>query len=74
MPHHPMNPDGCLYVGQELFGYPCTVEGTIYGYAPNLGANAFFAAFFAACFIWQLFCGIKYKTWTFMVSQYLNSS
>jgi len=45
----------------------CTLEATLYGYYPNLGVNAFFTAFFAICFIWNLFCGIRYKTWTYMV-------
>jgi hypothetical protein len=63
----PSNPEFCLEIGQIIDGAACTVEGTLYGYKPNLGANAFFAAFFAVCFVWQLFCGIRYKTWTFMV-------
>jgi hypothetical protein len=67
----PSNPPGCLFVGQVVDGDLCTLEGTLYGYKPNLGANAFFAAFFATCFVWQLFCGIRYKTWTYMVGQRL---
>jgi hypothetical protein len=70
----PPNPDGCLAIGQVINvpGYgnnTCTLEGTLYGYKPDLGANAFFAAFFAACFVWQLYSGIRYKTWTYMVSR-----
>ncbi|MCJ1307055.1 hypothetical protein MMC25_000701 [Agyrium rufum] len=46
----------------------CSIENTVYGYYPNLGANAFFCAFFAVLCIVQIFLGIKYKTWTFMVA------
>lgn len=51
----------------EGYQVECTLEATLYGYLPSLGANAFFAAFFAVCFVWNLFCGIRYKTWTYMV-------
>ncbi|KAJ4344130.1 hypothetical protein N0V95_006334 [Ascochyta clinopodiicola] len=68
----PPNPYGCTAVGQivDWEGYPieCTIEGTLYGYFPSLGANAFFAAFFALCFIVQLVQGIRYKTWTYMIA------
>jgi hypothetical protein len=63
----PPNPDDCTAIGQVIEGVQCTIEGTLYGYKPDLGANAFFAAFFAVCFVWQLYCGIRYKTWTYMV-------
>ena len=46
----------------------CPVEQTIYGYYPNLGANAFFCAFFGVCMIAQIYQGIRYKTWTFLVA------
>ena len=46
----------------------CEVENTILGYAPNLGANAFFAAFFGLAFTFQIFFGIRYKTWTYMIA------
>jgi hypothetical protein len=46
----------------------CPVEGTIYGYYPNLGANAFFAAFFGLCLLVQAFQGVKYKTWTWLIA------
>ena len=45
----------------------CPVEYTIYGYYPNLGANAFFLAFFALCLGINLVLGIRYKTWTYMI-------
>jgi len=44
------------------------VEGTLYGYRPNMGANAFFAAIFGICGIIQLGLGIRYRTWTFMIA------
>jgi hypothetical protein len=46
----------------------CPVEGTLYGYYPNLGANAFFAALFGVLLILQLILGIWKKTWTFMLA------
>lgn len=46
----------------------CPVEGTLYGYFPNLETNAFFAAFFGLCFLIQLFLGIKYRTWTYLIA------
>ncbi|KAF2802692.1 sphingoid long-chain base transporter RSB1 [Mytilinidion resinicola] len=58
----PSAPDWCTKVGPE-----CPVEGTIYGYYPSLGGNAFFAAFFGLALLVQLFQGIKWKTWTFMI-------
>jgi hypothetical protein len=68
----PPNPDGCTSLGQivDYEGFPveCTIEGTLYGYLPSLGANAFFTAFFALCFIVQLVQGIRYKTWTYMIA------
>ncbi|KAH8711894.1 RTA1 like protein-domain-containing protein [Phaeosphaeriaceae sp. PMI808] len=68
----PSNPPACTKIGQVItaYGQPytCSIEGTLYGYYPNLGVNAFFAAFFGVCFFWQLFCGIKYKTWTYMIA------
>ena len=60
----PSAPDFCTKVGPD-----CPVSGTLYGYYPSLGANAFFAAFFGICLLVHLVLGIKYKTWTFMVSR-----
>jgi hypothetical protein len=62
MPEPPVNPWWCVEVGPE-----CHVEGTLYGYYPSIGANAFFVAFFALCLVVQLGLGIRYKTWTYMV-------
>ncbi|KAF2242873.1 RTA1-domain-containing protein [Trematosphaeria pertusa] len=60
-------PDNCTAVSLE-----CPVEGTVYGYYPSLGANAFFAAFFGLCALLQLAFGIKYKTWTYMIALVLG--
>jgi hypothetical protein len=46
----------------------CPVSATLYGYYPNLGANAFFAALFAVLFIAQLVIGTYTRTWTFMIA------
>ena len=50
----------------------CPVDFTIYGYAPNLGANAFFCALFAICLAIQIFLGIRYKTWTYLVALFFG--
>lgn len=68
MPRDYWNPESCVAVGPAPDGTGlCTIEGTLYGYEPNIGANAFFAAFFGICLLIQLVLGIKYKTWTYMV-------
>ncbi|KAF2279763.1 RTA1-domain-containing protein [Westerdykella ornata] len=56
-------PDSCIEVSAL-----CPVEGTLYGYAPSIGANATFAAIFFICLIIHLILGIRYKTWTFMIA------
>ncbi|KUJ08889.1 RTA1-domain-containing protein [Mollisia scopiformis] len=43
----------------------CPVDGTIYGYTPNLAANAFFCAFFGLFLAANVLLPFKYKTWTF---------
>ncbi len=51
----------------------CPVKYTIYGYYPNLGANAFFCAIFAICCIVQLAAGFKYRTWTYLTALFFGS-
>lgn len=46
----------------------CPVRATLYGYRPDLGVNAFFAAFFGALFIASLIIGIMTKTWTYTIA------
>ena len=53
----------CTHVTPE-----CPVSETIYTYAPNLGINAFFAAFFAIATILQVLFGIKWRVWTYMIA------
>lgn len=52
----------------------CPVDLTIYGFAPNMGANTFFVAFFGLCALIQLVLGIKYKTWTYMIGLAIGSA
>ncbi|KAF1997308.1 RTA1-domain-containing protein [Amniculicola lignicola CBS 123094] len=58
----PPSPEFCTKITDV-----CTIEGTLYGYRPSMGANVFFAAFFGVCLLYQIVCGIKYRTWTFMI-------
>jgi hypothetical protein len=62
-PDRPRVPRWCAAVGPE-----CPVEGTLYGYAPSLPANAFFAGFFGLALLVNLYLGIRYKTWTYMTA------
>ncbi|KAF2111484.1 RTA1 like protein-domain-containing protein [Lophiotrema nucula] len=50
-----MSTDDCKHVSVD-----CPVEDTIYGYAPNLGANAFYAVIFALCSVVQLYFIFRY--------------
>lgn len=53
----------CLEVSKT-----CPVTATLYGYRPDLAANAFFAALFGICFIASLVIGIMTKTWTYTIA------
>ncbi|KAF2032118.1 RTA1-domain-containing protein [Setomelanomma holmii] len=46
----------------------CPVNATLYGYRPDMGANAFLAALFGVCFIACLVVGIMTKTWTYTIA------
>lgn len=46
-------------------GPGCTLEETVYGYRPSLGANAFFCAFFGIFLVANLFLTFRFKTWAF---------
>jgi len=63
MPRHNGDPLNCSYVSDE-----CTVADSIYGYYPNLGVNSFFLALFAVCLFFNVFFGIRYKTWTYLIA------
>lgn len=52
-------------VGDETV---CPVEASIYGYAPDLPSTIFFLVLFAACGIVNVYFGIRYKTWTYMIA------
>jgi RTA1 like protein len=52
----------------QMISAECSVEDTIYGYYPNLAANAFFAAFFGCFMIINLVLGIRYRSWTFLIA------
>jgi hypothetical protein len=53
----------CLDVSAQ-----CPVTATLYGYRPDMGANAFLCALFGVCFITSLVIGIMTKTWTYTLA------
>lgn len=53
----------CLEVSPE-----CPVFATLYGYRPNLGANAFLCALFALCCLASIVIGVLSKTWTYTLA------
>lgn len=57
------NGNPCLEIGPV-----CTLDKTTYGYYPSLPANAFFAAAFGAFLVVQLYQGLKWKSWTYLVA------
>ena len=46
----------------------CPVEASVYQYRPTLAGNSVFIALFAIALIIQIFQGIKWRTWAFMVA------
>ena len=62
-PAHKMPDSNCIHVSPE-----CPVETELYGYAPNLGANAFFTISFGLCMILHIAVGIHYHTWFFIAA------
>ncbi|KAL3451543.1 RTA1 like protein-domain-containing protein [Aspergillus insuetus] len=50
----------------------CPVEGTIYGYSPNLAANVVFCAIFSACCVIQLIQMLKWRLWSFGTAMILG--
>jgi hypothetical protein len=46
----------------------CPVNATLYGYRPDMGANAFLCALFGVCFVASLVIGIMTKTWTYTIA------
>ena len=57
MPH---NTSDCTSISIQ-----CPVDLTIYGYYPNLGANAFFCAYFGLFTIANVILGLQYRKWVF---------
>jgi hypothetical protein len=66
-PNGPHVPQWCEAVGPQ-----CPVEDTMNGYKPSLPANTFLAGYFGIALIVQLYLGIRYKTWTYMIALVLN--
>lgn len=62
------NTDNCMSVSDL-----CPVEATIYGYRPNLPANALLVGLFALAAILQLGLGIRGKTYFFAGVMVLGS-
>lgn len=58
-----MSPQHCTDITAQ-----CTVEKTIYAYYPSLPANALFCGAFGLLLAVQLFQGLKWKSWTFMIA------
>ncbi|KAL2786960.1 RTA1 like protein-domain-containing protein [Aspergillus keveii] len=52
----------------------CPVEGTIYGYSPNLAANVAFCAIFSSCCLIQLIQMAKWRLWSFGIAMVLGCS
>ncbi|KIV86294.1 hypothetical protein PV11_01912 [Exophiala sideris] len=61
-PSH-VNPLHCDYVSEA-----CPYQASIYGYYNNLACNAFFAALFGICFIFNIGLGCHYRTWTYTLA------
>ena len=50
----------------------CLAQGAAFTYIPSFGGNIFFIAFFGAFIVPNLFLGIKYKTWGYMVGMVIG--
>ncbi|KAH7355407.1 RTA1 like protein-domain-containing protein [Rhexocercosporidium sp. MPI-PUGE-AT-0058] len=46
----------------------CSIEDTVYGYRPNLGANSFFTVIFSILAIVHFGTAIRWKTWFFGIA------
>ncbi|EXJ77709.1 hypothetical protein A1O3_09938 [Capronia epimyces CBS 606.96] len=69
------NPSNITYLPTHLCTEvtpQCPVEHSIYGYYPSIGGNAFFVGFFFMAAAFQLYAGIRYKTWTYLVAMFLG--
>lgn len=52
----------------------CPVSATTYGYYPNFGASVFFCATFGLFALAQLFLGVRYKAWTWMIATVIGTT
>ncbi|KAL2833156.1 RTA1 like protein-domain-containing protein [Aspergillus pseudoustus] len=50
----------------------CPVEGTIYGYSPDLAVNVAFCAIFSACCLIQFIQALKWRLWSFGIAMILG--
>lgn len=50
----------------------CPVEISVYGYRPSLAASISLITLYALCAVIQVFLGIRYKMWGFMVAMVLG--
>ena len=50
----------------------CLVEYSIYGYYPSLNANVFFLALFIILLFAQIWLGVCWKTWAYMIAMALG--
>lgn len=51
----------------------CPVQDSVYGYYPSKPVNLLFAVLFAIAGIAQLWQGIKWKSWTFLIALAVGS-
>jgi hypothetical protein len=50
----------------------CLAQGASFLYLPAFGPNLFFTIFFGVFIIPQIFLGVKYKTWGYMIGMVLG--
>lgn len=46
----------------------CPVEATLFGYRPDLAANAVLVALFSACCLINIILGIRWKWWSYLIA------
>ncbi|KAK4609609.1 Efflux pump himE [Fulvia fulva] len=50
----------------------CLAQGAAFNYVPHFGGNIFYMVFFAVFILPQLWFGIRYRTWGFMIGMILG--
>ena len=48
----------------------CSLKNAQVEYQPNLGGNVFYVTIFSCAIILQVFNGVRYRTWGFMVGMF----